>query len=122
MLDVMLTDYWRNYQRLRQALRDVMWRCVAAQCQLSTTMWDALLAGSRPGFSPPAEKAEAAAPPGAEVPKTVEEQARQRLSQGLAPPREIYDVRNRDRIDWSQVPDWARPLDPEVFEGCGHEG
>ena len=50
-----------------------------------------------------------------------EERARQRTQQGLAPPREIYDVRNRGRIDWSNVPDWAKAVDPELFEGA-HEG
>jgi len=48
--------------------------------------------------------------------------ALQRVREGLAPPREIYDANNRKRIDWSQFPDWARPTDPEVFEGCVHEG
>jgi hypothetical protein len=52
----------------------------------------------------------------------LEEHARQRTRQGLAPHREIYDVRNRDRVDWSTLPEWARPSDPELFEGCAHEG
>jgi hypothetical protein len=120
MLDVMLTDYWRGYQRLRQALHDVIWnqwRYMASQCQLGTRVWDALLAGPVS-----VEKAEPAAPPGPDAPGTLEDETRQRLSKGLAPPREIYDVRNRERIDWSKVPDWARAPDPEVFEGCAHEG
>jgi hypothetical protein len=45
-----------------------------------------------------------------------------RLRQGLAPPREIYLVQNRNAIDWSQFPAWARPIDPEIFDGCCHEG
>jgi hypothetical protein len=45
-----------------------------------------------------------------------------RLKQGLAPPREAYQAPYRNQIDWSQFPDWARPCDPELFEGCGHEG
>jgi hypothetical protein len=44
------------------------------------------------------------------------------MRQGLAPPREVYEVQNRGRIDWTTAPDWARPADPELFEGCGHEG
>jgi hypothetical protein len=47
--------------------------------------------------------------------------AMQRMQSGFAPPREIYDAQNRGQIDWSSVPDWARPIDPEMFEG-GHEG
>jgi hypothetical protein len=48
-------------------------------------------------------------------------QAAERLRHGFAPPRNIYDVQNRARIDWTQVPDWARPSDPELFGGP-HEG
>jgi hypothetical protein len=52
----------------------------------------------------------------------LEHQASERVRQGLAPPKEIYDVPYRDRIDWSKFPEWARPTDPEVFQNCGHEG
>lgn len=48
--------------------------------------------------------------------------ANERIRQGFAPPREIYSIQYRDRIDWSQFPGWARPLDPEVFEESCHEG
>jgi hypothetical protein len=48
--------------------------------------------------------------------------ALERARQGLPPPREVYDARNRDRIDWAEFPSWARPTDPELFEGCTHEG
>jgi hypothetical protein len=53
--------------------------------------------------------------------KGLEDQARDRTLQGLPPPRAVYDVQNRNRIDWAQLPDWARPSDPEMFEGA-HEG
>ena len=43
-----------------------------------------------------------------------------RVKQGLAPPRQIYQVHHRHQIDWSQFPSWARPSDPEMFD-C-HEG
>jgi hypothetical protein len=58
----------------------------------------------------------------AQAASSLEERARQRTQQGLAPPREIYDIRNRDRVDWSTLPEWARPSDPDLFEGCVHEG
>ena len=58
----------------------------------------------------------------AQVAGSPEERARQRTRQGLAPPREIYDIRNRNRVDWSTLPEWARPSDPDLFEGCVHEG
>jgi hypothetical protein len=58
----------------------------------------------------------------AQAASNLEERARRRARQGLAPPREIYDVHNRGRVDWSTLPAWARPSDPDDFEGCAHEG
>jgi hypothetical protein len=57
----------------------------------------------------------------ASQPDRLEQVATERLKSGFAPPREIYDAQNRDRIDWSRVPRWASAPDPEMFEG-GHEG
>jgi hypothetical protein len=48
--------------------------------------------------------------------------ALERTRQGLSPPKQIYEAPYRDRIDWSKFPDWARPSDPELFEGSCHEG
>lgn len=48
--------------------------------------------------------------------------AREQLDQGLSPPPELYQVQNRNRVPWSQFPIWARPSDPELFDGCCHEG
>jgi hypothetical protein len=48
--------------------------------------------------------------------------AQQRMRQGFAPPPEIYRIEYRGRIDWWQFPDWARPVDPQLFDGCCHEG
>jgi hypothetical protein len=48
--------------------------------------------------------------------------ALERMKKGLAPPREIYLAPYRDQIDWAAFPDWARPSDPDLFEGCTHEG
>jgi hypothetical protein len=45
-----------------------------------------------------------------------------RIERGLAPPAELYRIRSRAEIDWSLFPTWARPLDPEIFDGCCHEG
>ena len=42
--------------------------------------------------------------------------------QGFAPPSRIYQVEYRRRIDWSRFPSWARPVNPEDFDGCCHEG
>jgi hypothetical protein len=48
--------------------------------------------------------------------------AHRRVMSGLAPPREIYRIENRGRVDWSQFPSWAQPLDPQIFDGACHEG
>ena len=50
------------------------------------------------------------------------EQAVARIKAGFAPPREIYALPYRGRIDWSALPSWSWPTDPESYEGCGHEG
>jgi hypothetical protein len=48
--------------------------------------------------------------------------AEERAHRGLAPPPDIYRIELRRRVDWSRFPAWARPVDPEVFKGCCHEG
>ena len=45
-----------------------------------------------------------------------------RVGMGKPPPRELYDVKYREQVDWLLFPEWARPSDPEAFAGCGHEG
>jgi hypothetical protein len=54
--------------------------------------------------------------------ETLEQYALERVRQGLPPPPEIYEAQHRPGIDWSLFPEWARPSDPEVFEGTAHEG
>ncbi len=49
-------------------------------------------------------------------------QASGRVQAGFAPPREVYDVTRRQAIDWLTWPAWARPCDPELFEGTAREG
>jgi hypothetical protein len=53
--------------------------------------------------------------------KSLQCQTEERLQKGLAPPPAIYQAQNRNKIDWHLLPGWARPSDPELFEG-GHEG
>jgi hypothetical protein len=56
------------------------------------------------------------------TPEELARVASARIRQGFAPPAEIYQVQYRSRIDWSEFPEWAKPLDPEAFDGCCHEG
>jgi hypothetical protein len=119
MLDPFFADYFKLYRRWTQGVTRMVWagpwNLLNLQCRAGMSLMDTLLSAA-------AAKKTTAEP--AEVPPAggVAEEARQRLRQGYAPPREIYDVRHRNRVDWLTLPDWARPPDPELFEGCSHEG
>lgn len=135
MIDWMMTSYFKNCQVWSDTVTDLtrqQWKFLTAQSHFGISLWNALLslplaapARSQEGESAkPAEPSETVREAGGREPVAeadLEKMATERLRRGLAPPREIYDVQNRGRIDWSMVPDWARPVDPEVFEG-GHEG
>jgi hypothetical protein len=54
--------------------------------------------------------------------KRLIEFAKRRIGQGLVPPCEIYRIEVRRCLDWSELLLWARPVDPEVFDRCCHEG
>ena len=57
-----------------------------------------------------------------ETPEELTRVAIARMQQGFTPPAEVYQIQHRSRIDWTKFPDWARPIDPEAFDGCCHEG
>jgi hypothetical protein len=111
MLDLMVANYTRACQRLACLYQEVVrnhWRWLTAPSSVT-------------GIEAPADAAKS--PPEAEaVAGDLEKRTWERLQKGFAPPREIHDVRNRGRIDWTRVPDWARAVDPELFTGCSHEG
>jgi len=97
-------EYWSR------TVNDLMWdqwRWFDAQYAAGIQWLDAAT-GASPGSSNPLQ--------------TLEQKAIERVQKGLAPPREIYEAQYRSQIDWSRFPEWARPIDPEVFEGSGHEG
>jgi hypothetical protein len=81
-----------------------------------------LVAAMSPGAAPAPGPGPETAPHAAADLKEIERRAAELAAKGLPLPKEIYEVQNRGRIDWSRFPEWARPVDPEVFEGCGHEG
>jgi hypothetical protein len=108
---------FRGYRTFSRAITTALWnqlRLLDAQCQLGIEMREAMV-----GHAP---RAAALADRRKEETEKLADQAQDRLNRGLAPPREIYDVQNRARVDWSKVPCWAWPSDPELFEGCCHEG
>jgi hypothetical protein len=98
------------------------WRLLASQYEAGLGVLDSVLAalgGERAGPARAGQPRSPEAPAGAEA---LEQAALERVRQGLPPPREVYAVPNRDRINWARFPDWARPSDPELFEGSVHEG
>jgi hypothetical protein len=118
MIGQMLTAWLRNYQFLAATVKDLtwnQWRLLVAQSECGSALWKALLGASGPASPSSGEQAKVVESGG------LEKVAIERLKSGFAPPREIYDAQNRDRIDWSSVPGWARAPDPEIFEGA-HEG
>jgi hypothetical protein len=90
------------------------WLWIFAPYRCGVEMMDALLYG----FKFPEVAFE---PPKGTPQEAIGEIAMKRLKSGYASPREIYDIRNRGQINWSDVPAWAWPVDPELFE-AGHEG
>jgi hypothetical protein len=110
------------YQCLSRGLAGMArWQWLLLDAQFRAGLKLVAVMSSEP-VPPPGREPETAARRAATDLKEIERQAAERASKGLPPPREIYEVQNRNRIDWSRFPEWARPVDPEVFEGCGHEG
>jgi hypothetical protein len=99
-----------------------VWRVLDTQYQVGIQILDTASGTPTEAGSPSGEDAgasSATAPGGSEG---LEQRAAERMRSGMPPPREIYEVQNRGRIDWSAFPDWARPVDPDLFEGSAHEG
>jgi hypothetical protein len=111
------------YERWSRAVASMV-RCqltvLDAQYQAGLKIMETVLGVPAPGAGP--------GPAGPEGSRTAEELRRlerltaERVRKGLAPPPEVYRAPYRNRIDWSRFPDWARPSDPELFEGSAHEG
>jgi hypothetical protein len=96
------------------------WELLQAQNRIGLRLLEAAagLAAS-PTQAPAPALAE---PPEPDTLGRLERLAAERIGQGLPPPKEIYCYPYRAQIDWTRFPEWARPSDPEMFEGCGHEG
>jgi hypothetical protein len=113
----MFTDYWKLYEGWSRTLTGMAcgpWRLLATQYDVGIGVLDSMIAalkGERAGKQEAPSDVE-----------TLERAALERVRQGLSPPREIYATPNREHINWACFPDWVRPSDPELFEGCAHEG
>jgi hypothetical protein len=97
---------------MTEVLRHQWWLC-DLQYRAGLTLLKTLV----PGY----QLTETESPPADEL-ADLERRAHECARQGTALPREVHDIRNRRHIDWSMFPEWARPVDPEVFSGIGHEG
>jgi hypothetical protein len=114
MTDTMLTNMKVLRDCWSRTVKDMVWgQWVVLDTGLAAAH-TVLTAASAPAASPGGGTA-------AETERLVA-LARERMRRGLAPPPDIYKAPYRDRIDWSLFPDWARPNDPELYEGCSHEG
>jgi hypothetical protein len=121
MIHLIFSDYLSKQQSLSRRMADFMWNCSIRQFNMGVNLMESFFGRSREQDVPAAIKQKAAAVPSAEQ-ENLEVVAMNRMKSGHAPPPEVYDIRNRGKIDWSKAPDWARPADPEAFEGCAHEG
>jgi hypothetical protein len=121
-------DHWWD---AAATLLAYQWKLFEVQYQVGLKMMQAAFGAEK---GPEAGKREATPGPPPGTPSTsggsptagklqqLERLAAERVSQGLPPPREVYQAPYRNQIDWTRFPEWARPSDPELFEGTGHEG
>jgi hypothetical protein len=98
------------------------WQVIDAGLRATSKILEAAAQAPADEAAPRGGTPEAAAPAPAAAVEELVEVAGKRVAQGLAPPREIYKAQYRKRIDWSKFPEWAQPSDPELYEGCVHEG
>jgi hypothetical protein len=103
----------RPWMELMGSLVAYQWKLFGVQCEAGLNVMETALGAA-------GERGEPALPAAGEF-ERLEGQALERVRRGLAPPAEIYAAPYRRRVDWSKFPDWARPSDPEMFEGA-HEG
>jgi hypothetical protein len=124
MVNVMFPESRGLYSHWLQVVRSValgQWRLLDTQYQASLdllkTLAEAREVEPEAGRAPPtpAPKAEAGL-------SNLESRALERVRKGFPPPPEVYLAQNRNRIDWSRFPEWAWPMDPELFTGTSHEG
>jgi hypothetical protein len=124
MVNVMLPESRGLYSHWFQVMRSMAlgnWRLLNTQYQVSLDLLKALTESREKepetGRAPPAMTSKA---PGGIA--ELESLALERVRKGFPPPAEVYQVQNRNRIDWSRFPEWAWPTDPELFTGTAHEG
>src|SRR5262249_51208257 len=98
------------------------WRLLDAQYQAGLDFLKTLEGAPLTRPSPPSAGGEGRVRGAQERVPDLESQALERVRKGFPPPPEVYLAENRNRIDWSRFPEWAWPMDPELFTGTSHEG
>ena len=112
---------YQTWSRMAMSLLGCQWKFFVYQHQIGFKWMEAALRLPARAGARSEERGTATAQTGEEF-QRLECRAAERVGQGLAPPKEIYETPYRDRIDWSKFPVWARPSDPELFQDCVHEG
>jgi hypothetical protein len=107
------TSVYENWSQTLTGLLRCQWSLLDAHFRMGMDLVKAMEPAAAPGPSP------SVAGEGFEE---LERRGAALTARGLPPPKELYEVQNRSRVDWSRFPEWARPVDPEVFDGSGHEG
>jgi hypothetical protein len=124
MIDTMLPDsqgVYADWLRMVSSVVRGQWQLLDAQFQagldfLKKLADDKKVESEAKGATPP----NISTPPGSLA--DLETRALERVRKGFPPPPEVYQVQNRSRIDWSRFPEWAWPIDPDLFTGTSHEG
>jgi hypothetical protein len=111
-----LQNLYHDWAKAAATLLWCHWKLLDARYEVAARWFDTL---REPTTSPDDADARRTESPTSEA---IARRAAECMRKGLPPPSEIYEVQNRGRLDWSQFPEWARPSDPELFEGCSHEG
>jgi hypothetical protein len=113
--------FCQSWWQIVSSLLECQWKLVERQYRVSLQLLEGAWRAAPGTGGRPALPAVTTSPNAARLP-SLEQFAVERVRHGLAPPKEVYETPYRERIDWSQFPGWARPIDPELFQGCGHEG
>src|SRR5262249_23036251 len=125
MTDPMFPNIRRLHQFWTAAMINLAWThwtFLNAGLRLAHRMWEPTGAAPGGGGSGPPPPAEAAPQKASGEAEDLARRAADRMGKGLAPPPEVYQAPWRSRLDWSKFPEWARPTDPDLFEGSCHEG
>jgi hypothetical protein len=110
-----IQTFYKHWLSAASILLACQWKLFDAQFQAGLKFMEAALGGAP-------ERGPGIRPTTTDEVRELQRLAAERVSQGLAPPREIYQAPYRSQIDWGKLPEWARPSDPELFGGSGHEG